>query len=219
MMLTSIRLLPMPIKLPIRPAAPNMPATDRAASGFRGATPTGAAIAAVRDREIDSRWEGIRVTGLEGLAVAETLYRYALGIDTRDWALYRSIFAPEVEIDFSSYSDQPAASMTADAWLASIRPLFTGLAATQHCMTNPLPVVDGAEASCRMYVRAHHVFEPDDPASWFTIGGFYDDRLVRDGSAWRIRAVRLTVLWRMGDPAIMEAATRLGQSRLDEGSA
>ena len=35
------------------------------------------------------------------LAVAETIYRYATGIDTRDFALYRSIFASDVAIDFS----------------------------------------------------------------------------------------------------------------------
>ncbi len=36
-----------------------------------------------------------------------------------------------------------------------------------------------------MYVQAHHVHRADDPASWYTIGGYYDDRLVRsaDGPA------------------------------------
>ena len=37
-------------------------------------------------------------------AVCETVYAYATGIDTRDWALYRSIFADEVTIDFTSYN-------------------------------------------------------------------------------------------------------------------
>jgi hypothetical protein len=143
------------------------------------------------------------------LDVAETVYRYAVGIDTRDFALYRSIFADEVAIDFSSYSGAPASMMTGDQWVAGVQPLFNGLAATQHTMTNPLAVVDGDTATCRMYMQAHHVFDPDDPASWFTIGGYYDDTLVRDdrgSSGWLITGVTLTVLWRMGDPAIMVAA-------------
>lgn len=142
-------------------------------------------------------------------AVAETIYRYAEGIDTRDFALYRSIFADEVAIDFSSYSGAPASTMTGDAWVAGVRPLFEGLAATQHSMTNPLPVVSGDTATCRMYMQAHHVFDADDPASWFTIGGYYDDTLVRSDagpSGWLLTGVTLTVLWRMGDPAIMVAA-------------
>jgi hypothetical protein len=62
------------------------------------------------------------------------------------------------------------------------------------------------------------VYEPDDPASWFTIGGYYDDTLVRsaDGPAgWLLTGVTLTVLWRRGDPAIMVAARAAGQAILD----
>ena len=40
---------------------------------------------------------------MDKLAIAETIYLYALGIDTKDFVLYRSIFADQVEIDFSSY--------------------------------------------------------------------------------------------------------------------
>ena len=60
-----------------------------------------------------------------------------------------------------------------------------------------------------MYMQAHHVFDADDPASWFTIGGYYDDTLVRSDAGpagWLLTGVTLTVLWRMGDPAIMVAA-------------
>jgi hypothetical protein len=38
------------------------------------------------------------------VAVLETVYKYALGIDIRDWGLYRSIFTDEIEVDFSSYN-------------------------------------------------------------------------------------------------------------------
>jgi hypothetical protein len=159
-------------------------------------------------------------TAEDKLAVAETVYRYALGIDTRDFALYRSIFAREVAIDFTSYSGGAAAVTTADRWVETVRPLFTGLAATQHSMTNPLAAVDGERATCRMYMQAHHVYETDDPASWFTIGGYYDDTLVRsaDGPAgWLLTGVTLTVLWRRGDPAIMDAARTAGQAILEGG--
>lgn len=145
------------------------------------------------------------------LAVAETIYRYAEGIDTRDFELYRSIFATEVAIDFTSYSGGEASTMTGDQWVAGVVPLFTGLAATQHSMTNPLAEVDGDTATCRMYMQAHHVLDPGDPAAWFTIGGYYDDTLVRSSDGphgWLLTGVTLTVLWRMGDPAIMVAARK-----------
>jgi SnoaL-like protein len=149
------------------------------------------------------------------LAVAETVYRYATGVDRRDWALYRSLFTDTVTIDFSGYSpDQPPRVMSADDWVAGLVPLFTGLAATQHSMTNPLATVDGDAATITMYMRAHHVYDPDDPASWYTVGGYYDDTLVRVDSRWLLTSVRLTVTWRAGDPAIMERARAAGNRLL-----
>ncbi len=119
------------------------------------------------------------------LAVAETVYRYATGVDRRDWALYRSLFTDTVTIDFSSFDPnlRPRV-MSADDWVAGLVPLFTGLAATQHSMTNPLTTVDGDAATVTMYMQAHHVYDPDDPASWYTVGGYYDDALVRVDGRW-----------------------------------
>ena len=90
------------------------------------------------------------------LMIAETIYLYAIGIDTKDFDLYGSIFADQVNIDFSSYegSSVPETTvLTRDQWVSRVRPLFTGLAATQHSMTNPVVNIDGDTASCRMYMR------------------------------------------------------------------
>ena len=157
------------------------------------------------------------MNALDKLTVAETIYRYATGIDSRDFALYRSIFAPDVAIDFTSYSGGEAATMSADQWVANVRPVFTGLDATQHSMTNAIAEIDGDTARCRMYMQAHHVYRPDEPT--FTIGGYYDDTLVRSAqgpAGWLITGVTLTVLWRRGDPSIMTAAASDGRAAMEE---
>lgn len=140
------------------------------------------------------------------MAVCDLKYRYAAGIDTRDWDLYRSIFTDTVDIDFSSYNGRPPATMEADEWVAGVQPLFTGLAATQHSMTNPRVDIEGDRATLRMYMQAEHVLDHDDPGAWFTIGGFYTDRAVRTRAGWRLTAVKLTVFWRRGRFDIMEQA-------------
>jgi len=145
--------------------------------------------------------------------ICETVYRFAYGVDTRDWALYRSIFPDEVRVDYSSYGGYAPAVQLSDAWVAGIAPFFNGLAATQHSMSNGLVDLDGDRAHCRMYLRAHHVFEPEDPASWFTVGGYYDDDLVRSSEGpvgWLISSVKLTVTWRAGDPRIMSLGRKRG---------
>jgi len=149
------------------------------------------------------------------LAVAETVYRYATAVDRRDWILYRSLFADTVTIDFSSYDpDLPPRQMSADDWVVGVVPLFTGLAATQHSMSNPLATIDGDVATITMYVQAHHVFDPTNAASWYTIGGYYDDTLARVNGRWLLTGVRLTVTWRAGDPGIMDLARAEGNRRL-----
>lgn len=149
------------------------------------------------------------------LAIAEVLYGYATGIDTRNWAFYRSLFADEVSIDFSSYgAGRPPQTMSADDWVGGLIPLFTGLAATQHSMTNPVARVDGDTATITMYMQAHHVFDPADPASYYTIGGYYDDALVRSGDGWVLTGVRLTVTWQAGDREIMERARAAGTAAM-----
>ncbi len=154
--------------------------------------------------------------------VAETVYRFAYGIDQRDWDAYRSIFvAPPatIEFDYSSYNDRPSSRMDVDTWIAAVTPLFSGLDATQHSMSNPLVEIDGDAARCRVYMQAAHFLEREDLESEtgsanpeFTIGGYYDDRLVRVDSRWLIEGVALTVWWRRGNEHIMQLARSKGAS-------
>jgi hypothetical protein len=142
--------------------------------------------------------------------ICELVHRYALGIDTRDWAMFRSIFADEITIDFSSYREQPATTIGADDWVARVQPVFLGLAATQHAMFNPIVEIDGDAATCIMAMRATHALEHGHDDAWFTIGGYYRDTFVRIGGGWRITGVTLVVLWRRGDESIMSTAARRG---------
>ena len=54
------------------------------------------------------------------LDIIDTLNRYATGIDGRDWALYRSIFADDVAIDFESFRGMAPSVMSGDDWVARV---------------------------------------------------------------------------------------------------
>jgi hypothetical protein len=147
--------------------------------------------------------------------IAQTVYGFAYGIDGRDWDTYRSVFVgPDepITFDYESYSGRPATTMTSDDWVDVVSPLFDGLDATQHTMSNPTVEIaaSGRAARCRMYMQAAHFLWSDEVAEpEFTIGGYYDDHLVLDdGGAWKIDAVRLTVWWRRGNEGIMELARK-----------
>ena len=150
----------------------------------------------------------------ESDAVVRRVYDYAFALDQRDWSLYRSIFTEELTADFSSYNGRPRSVMSADDWVAGVKPLFTGLDATQHSMSNPVVDIEGDRAQCRMYMQAAHFLGQGVDAVEFTIGGYYQDRLTRIDGDWLIDAVTLVVWWRRGDPGIMVTATELGASWL-----
>jgi hypothetical protein len=144
------------------------------------------------------------------IAVVEAVYKYAQGIDIRDWDLYRSIFTDKIEVDFSSYDGQTIGSLKADDWVQKLKPLFSGLAATQHIMTNPIVTFDDKGATCRMYMQAEHFLDAQDGSASYSIGGYYTDRLVFQDNRWLISNVTLTVLWRRGDPQVMVKAAEKG---------
>ena len=151
-------------------------------------------------------------------AVCDTLYRFAAGIDRRDWRLYRSVFTDEIELDYGSYRAGNTGPMAADAWVDRARLLFTGLDASQHCLYNPRVSVAGDTASCEIYVQAEHVLRDCPDGDWWTLGGWYSDRLVRAGDGWKIRGKKLTVAWTRGNRGIMALAAERGAERLRDPS-
>ncbi len=147
-------------------------------------------------------------------AITRRRYEYALGIDTHDFELLRSIFTDEITMDFEDYSGQPAAKMKADDWVAGVKVLFTGLDSTQHVMSNPVVDIDGDAAQCRMYMKAEHFLQNDQGDQSFVLGGYYTDQLVRSNDTWLISAVRLQIFWNRGNRHIMQLGAERGANIL-----
>jgi hypothetical protein len=147
--------------------------------------------------------------------IIEVSYRYASGIDLRDWDLYRTCFTDPCTFDFSSFSGRPPSPMPAQVWVDNVRSLNGNFDATQHVMTNHSISFSGSDkAVCVTELRAQHWFSPatmvqfgrDGEENWCELGGHYTNDLVRDGDIWRISTCRLTVRWRLGNESIFELA-------------
>ena len=134
--------------------------------------------------------------------VLDVLARFAHGIDGRDWTLYRSVFADEIDVDYSSYRPGSAGRMPADAWVDRARALFPGLDASQHALFNSAVCENGDEVVVRSSMRAEHFLDGDR----YTLGGHYVHRLRREAQRWVITAVTLSVGWEEGDKALLATA-------------
>jgi hypothetical protein len=150
----------------------------------------------------------------------EVVYRYASGIDERDWVRYRTCFADRCWFDFSSFMGTPASELTGDDWVARVRSVNGNFDATQHQMTNITTRAAGEnQAEVRVELRAQHWFSPEsmaafgqaDAVNWCELGGHYNGTLRWVDHQWRIAVWGLTVRWRLGNMGVFALAVARGQ--------
>jgi 3-phenylpropionate/cinnamic acid dioxygenase small subunit len=149
---------------------------------------------------------------LDRAEISDVQLRYATGLDTRDWKLFRSCFTDEIEVDFTSIMGGEPRRVSADRWAEAARRTVGGLAATHHMITNHVITVEGDEATCIAYVQAQHYLPNDKGESTQTMGGYYTNRFVRTADGWKIRSCKLTVTWNIGNWHIFT----LARERVDQ---
>lgn len=114
--------------------------------------------------------------------IAEVLIRYATGIDFKDWALLRTCWTEDVDVDYGEVGRYAGA----DAITGLMEQLHNAMGPTYHRLTNFAIAVEKDRATARSYVHAVLQAIPDDAASWVEALGHYDDELIRTSQGWRI---------------------------------
>lgn len=143
--------------------------------------------------------------------IADTFYRYALGLDHADADSLASAFTEDCVLDFTAAGaklgiDFPVVSGR-DAVVQSLVSLL-GPLDTSHTASNFQIEVNGDSATARAYVMAQHFMPGDGPRRGTEnalLMNRYQVELVRDGRQWRFRRVTIDNAWAEGDPAIITA--------------
>ena len=144
---------------------------------------------------------------LDRAAISDVQLRYALGVDTRDWPLFRSCFTDEIEIDSSSAAPPPQ-RWKADDWVELVRRTINGMKTTQHIITNQIITIDDDAATCIAYVQARHHLPNDSGENDQNTYGYYTNHLVRMPNGWKIRARKLMIMSNEGNIDLFELARR-----------
>ena len=128
-------------------------------------------------------------------AIAELHYKYAQGIDKKDWKTFRSIFHDQVNADYSKWGMGAAQQMSGDDYAQLVQFLFgkPGLV-TQHYMTNFLIEVDGDTAQGDTYVFARHKIGDEV----MSLNAYYTCQYLKTEQGWKITAVEMTPRWDEG---------------------
>jgi hypothetical protein len=120
------------------------------------------------------------------IQIQDLLTRYTVAIDTKDWSLLDTCFTPDAEVDYTSTGGIKGAYPEVRKWLEQALSIFP---MTVHFISNSTVTLEGDRATARTYVLNPMGFKnPDGSLHLFTVGGYYNDRLVRTKDGWRIAA-------------------------------
>jgi hypothetical protein len=135
--------------------------------------------------------------------ITDALYRFALGQDLKDRALFSSAFAADAELDFrpaaARWGGRPPVMRGRDTIVDTILAMFDDRVTTTHQVTNIRTTIDGDSARLTALVEAQHVLAAD-PGTHALLKNPYIVELARDGDGWLIRRMRIDNTWYTGDP-------------------
>lgn len=152
--------------------------------------------------------------------ITDALYRFGLGQDLHDRALFRSAFAAHATLDFgpaaAHWGGRSPVMSGADTIVDTILGGFAGRVDTSHTVTNPRIAVaaDRGGAHLTALVEAQHVLTADRTRHAL-LKNLYDVTLVPAApgpepapgapdaayaARWLIRTLRIDNIWYTGDP-------------------
>ncbi len=130
--------------------------------------------------------------------IADLCVRYTIALDTKDWALLESCYAP------SPVFVHPGGRLEGfPAILERTKAALTPLTATQHLLGNIMVQVDGGTSRSMCYFQAQHVRAGTPGGETYIIAGSYADTLTRAVSGWKITERVQTYIWRDGNRAVV----------------
>jgi hypothetical protein len=122
----------------------------------------------------------------------DLMNRYALAMDTRDWAGMRDLFAPDAVFAARRVVDGEAVESLSidgpDKTIGFFKPLIESMAATHYLVSNHMlePSADGTAASGGCHYRAYHAGKGERSHLFEESIGRFEFRTVRTGQGWKL---------------------------------
>lgn len=129
------------------------------------------------------------------LEIQEQLARYARGVDTRDWDLWKSVFTEDAVID---YSKSGVICGSRDEVADFLAQAFASMPWTTHHVSNIEIDLDGDRADVRaMFFNPMQIPGMAESSS---TGGYYRHEFVRTAEGWRSRHLVEEPVWFLNRP-------------------
>ena len=136
-------------------------------------------------------------------AIIDLLIQYATALDTRNWRLLEQCFLPDAVDD---YGENAGRHEGYPAIEEVVRFFLEDLDSSQHLLGNYVVEIEGDRATASCYLHAQHYLEETKGGDTYTVGGNYEDEIIRTSDGWRIKHRKLMVTWVEGNPDLVDAA-------------
>ena len=142
--------------------------------------------------------------------ITAVLNLYAQACDRRDWALFRTLFMPDIHADYGGFQFTGCEEV-----IAIIRNNLGGCGPTQHILCNYQINVDGDKATAVTQLRASHAGGQGKEGLFFEVWGEYRDQLcVLDGQ-WRIAKRQMVIFHEIGTRDVLAPEAESEQTSID----
>ena len=133
------------------------------------------------------------------IEIGELLARYARGVDTRDWDLWKAVFTPDAILDYSS-AGIPVGSR--DDTAALFEAALEAVPMTMHFISNIEVEIDGDTATARAMFYNPMQLPGMEGQSY--CGGYYTHHLVRTAQGWKSEHLIEENVWFVNRPTSTE---------------
>ncbi|MFJ2770554.1 nuclear transport factor 2 family protein [Streptomyces sp. NPDC087300] len=131
-------------------------------------------------------------------AITELIYTVARAMDSRDWDLLATCYAPEAVGDYMNADVDGR-----EAIIAGTKAFLAPLDVTQHLVGNLQIAVESDTASTHATFIAQHVRAQASGSGQYILGGHYDDNLRRTDEGWKITRRQIRGIWDNGDASVV----------------
>jgi ketosteroid isomerase-like protein len=139
------------------------------------------------------------------VAVLEVVASYATALDTKNWSLLETLFAPDATVSFGS----SVGSAQGPAAIASLlRSTLERLDGSQHLVANSVVRLAGDIAEHTCYVQGQHIRRGAPGGELYLVAGRYDDQFRRTADGWRFTSRTITRSWSDGNWGVVHGGTR-----------
>ncbi|MFL0179839.1 MULTISPECIES: nuclear transport factor 2 family protein [unclassified Mycobacterium] len=130
------------------------------------------------------------------LEISALLYRYARAVDSKDWALYRSVFTENAVIDYTSAGAIRGTRDEVADWLATG---FQAIPMSMHYITN-IEVLEYTGDAALVRAMFYNPMQLPGMTGLSYCGGYYHHELVRAENGWRSANLREENVWFTNPP-------------------